>query len=327
MRITVNNALLFALLSLGCSVGLSAPTASEKLALEVARALADACPVAAADSLPARDACAQALAQMALLKDSMRTPFFWGAQRLDAGYDYAAAVKTVFNPLVFRKMYLSTFMFPGGATVIQAGAGLVIARIPVKFRGAMDSGSYPYPFWHSLRKWTSYSCTQNLLLYVQDGKVIGGLRAADEPEACTPDNRAWTWDGRWTWDGGAGKEEPRNTLYSFLFSANNPHVAKLEQAYRDLELRLRSQNCLTCHSPDNAYEMNPLELLSYPNQALSGRHGLVSQLEANLMPPPEGDAGRGLQSEQARQELLALSKTFARAGDEALAFEDALVAP
>ncbi|UBF24701.1 hypothetical protein K9N68_23950 [Kovacikia minuta CCNUW1] len=71
-----------------------------------------------------------------------------------------------------------------------------------------------------------------------------------------------------------------------------------------------------CHSPHNANEMNPLVLLNYPNQALTLRHETVRQIKENLMPPPNG-----IPNPAERQKVIKLAEAFAKAGDQALAFE------
>jgi len=90
----------------------------------------------------------------------------------------------------------------------------------------------------------------------------------------------------------------------------------------------RRADCTTCHDPSNKSAANPLELFNYPNQALTGRHGIVSRIERNDMPPSTG-AGfpAGITDEVYRQELLAKARTFAKTGDLALAFEGESVAP
>ncbi|MEH2241083.1 hypothetical protein [Nostoc sp.] len=101
-------------------------------------------------------------------------------------------------------------------------------------------------------------------------------------------------------------------LYTRLFSPSNPHVAKVDAAYRAFEAKLRQNACVVCHSPDNASKQNPLLILSYPNQALSLRHETVRQIKEKRMPPPAG-----IFHDQERQQLIEL----AQAGDQALAYK------
>ncbi len=66
---------------------------------------------------------------------------------------------------------------------------------------------------------------------------------------------------------------------------------------------------------------NPLAMLSYPNQALSARHEIVSELEKNAMPPATGESEAGIADDTYRENLRSLAAAFAEVGDLALAFE------
>jgi hypothetical protein len=296
-----------------CAQKLPAEGQSEEaLAGALGKQIVDACPLADPSDAAARDRCADALTRLELLKSVMSDPFFWGAQAAGAGYDFAKSNKTDFNPLVWRRMYLSTLMFSGEVRVERAGTRVVI-HLPNRFRNALDAGAYPYPFWHSKDKWDSYQRSTELLVFLEGGKLIGALRSAEKAsDRALVDHQ---WDGRWRWTDDKG-DEPYVSLYSYLFSKDNPHTAKVEAAYRALESEMRGESCTACHSPDNTMKMNPLELFAFPNQALSGRHRIVAQLEANQMPPVEG-----VPDQEERATLLRLARAFAAAGDEALAFE------
>jgi hypothetical protein len=62
--------------------------------------------------------------------------------------------------------------------------------------------------------------------------------------------------------------------------------------------------------------MNPLRLLTFPNQSLTMRHNIVAQLQQNLMP-----LDTGIPDDGERQKLLALAQQFAAIGDQALGYE------
>ena len=96
------------------------------------------------------------------------------------------ANRTDFNPRIWRRLYLATFMFPGGHAVEIAGETAVI-RIPVVFRTDLDPGNFPYPFWHSAAKWQSYQTATDLLFFLRGGQAdrcpaIGGA-GSDPPAA------------------------------------------------------------------------------------------------------------------------------------------------
>lgn len=302
----------------GCS---SDPVSAsdETFADSLAKELIAACPMSGTADTSARAACADNLTKLDTLRDAMNEPFFWGGQKAGTGYDYGKSQKTDFNPLAWRRMYLSTFMFPGEYSV-EKSEDLTILRLGHQFRNELDIGDYPYPFWHAQEKWTSYQKSTELLFFIKNGKILGALRSeTQDPMRPSVDH---TWDGNWQWMNPGGEIEPYVTLYSFLFSPNNPHVSKLDDAYRALEEEMRAHQCQTCHSPDNAGKMNPLELFNYPNQALTARHDLVKELVENSMPPANTlEIPVGIADMAQRDKLKTMAETFAKAADDALAYE------
>jgi hypothetical protein len=199
-----------------------------------------------------------------------------------------------------------------------------VLRVASRFRQGLDPGDYPYPFWHSADKWRSYESTRELLFFIEDGAVSAVLRSEEQdPERPHVERN---WDGRWSWQSPRGPE-PRNALYQTLFSAGNPSVEPLEAAYRAFEEVQRPSACVACHDPSNRGKVSPLELFSYPNQALTGRHDIVRELSANAMPPATATAPAGITEAARRQVLLDLARRFAELGDAALAFEGEPVHP
>src|SRR5215468_12075057 len=107
------------------------------LAVSIAKGLVEACPAnhSPADEA-ARNDCADKLTNFATLRDAMREPFIWGGQQ--AGKGYAMDTKTnKFNARVWRRMYLSTFMFSSDYSIEQVDDTTVL-HIPIRFRGAMS---------------------------------------------------------------------------------------------------------------------------------------------------------------------------------------------
>src|SRR5262245_152404 len=83
----------------------------DELATSIANGLATACPLGNATSdETARNDCAGKLTELAVLRDAMREPFFWGGQAAGAGYRLDKSTNK-FNARVWRRLYLSTFMF------------------------------------------------------------------------------------------------------------------------------------------------------------------------------------------------------------------------
>ncbi len=287
---------------------------------EFAIQLRGACPNAGINDTEARDECSQALVDNDYLRDAFASTVLWGGQ--PAGFTAAEVVSdaslTEFTPRVLKKMYLSTFIFEDDLPEVQTQGEYQVAWVPVRFRAHLPSGDYPYPFWHSEKKWASYQKTTHLMFVFKNGKVIAGVRS-DREDANRPTS-PMTFDGMWTWNNG---QEPRVALFQYMFSPGNPHIAKLESTYRALEEGFRESTCITCHDPTNSSGMKHLELLSYPNQALSGRQDVVKQLTLNVMPPVDSltNPTVGIDDEATRQMLLGLATEFQRAGDQAMAYE------
>ena len=284
-----------------------------ELAQKVGKEIIAACPIVAdSKNLDAYNLCSEKLSHLSILRNTMSTPFLWGAQKQSGNYNIKDSTTTELDPLVWRRIYLATFMFKGEPKVEQVN-NLIVIHLPTQFRNQLDIGNYPYPFWHSSKKWDSYQRTTELLLFMEQDKFKGGLRSAALDQQRPKVEHVW--DGKWVWTDARGRE-PFASLYTSLFSPSNPYVTKVDAAYRAFEVKLRENACLVCHKPDNASKQNPLLILSYPNQALTLRHETVRQIEEKRMPPPSG-----IFDDNERQKLLELAKAFAEAGDKALAYE------
>jgi hypothetical protein len=299
------------------------PASNEELARQIGVGIAAACPMAAPNDEQARMNCAAKLTDFTLLRDTMSEPFLWGGQRPGKGYRLSDSDTTRFNTLVWRRMYLSLFMFTGEVSIEKSGDEFVVIHLPYQFRNQLDPGSYPYPLWHSKGKWDTWQLSPELILVMEKGKLVGALRSDKRPDLEERMKRyvPREWSGQWRWQKD-GQEMPYVTLYSFLFSSQNPHVAKLDTAFRALEAEMRESNCLVCHAPDNHAKTGALEFFNYPNQALYSRHSIVWHLEKNTM-PPKNELGfkLGLEDEAERTRLLELAKAFEKAGDDALGYE------
>jgi hypothetical protein len=290
------------------------------LATEIGKSIIAACPIADPGDGKARDQCADKLTKLDLLRNSMGKAVLWGGQKEVDNYKLKESNTTYFDPLVWRRMYLSTYMFSGEPRIEQKD-DLTVIHLPSQFRDGLDAGSFPYPFWHSQKKWSSYKQSTEVLLMIKNGKIAGALRSSEKDPQRQVLKRKW--DGLWNWKDKEGKQQPEVSLYKYLFAASNPHVEKLDATYRAFEGEMRQHSCLVCHSPSNANDSNPLLILSYPNQALTLRHETVSQIQKNVMPPPSGIAD----AEQ-KQKFFELAKAFAEVGDQAIAYEEAhLTAP
>jgi hypothetical protein len=318
----MKRALLFAVVLAGCTQQHGFQGTDKQLADQLAQQLADACPMGAADDEAARGQCAANLTDLALLRDNMSDPFLWG-QQPDAGIVETADHVTRFAPLVWRRLYLSLYMFPGQHTTVDLGDGRTLLRVQASFRNKLDMGAYPYPFWHKFTKWQQYQLAKEVLFVIRNGKITAGLRCAEGTEDPTKQPEVLhEWGGQWYWTLG-DETYPKAPLYQYLLSSDNPYREQLEDAYRDLEAAMRQHQCFACHQPDNVANQGQLELFSYPNQALSGRHRIVTQLSGNLMPYPDPNRGiaLGISDMTERQKLVDLATKFAQLGDQALQYE------
>jgi hypothetical protein len=299
--------------------GCTSRPGDHELAMSIAKGLVAACP---ADSAPsdelARNDCAGQLTELGVLRDAMREPFIWGGQAAGAGYRLDMSTNK-FNARVWRRMYLSTFMFSSNYSVEQIGDTTVL-HMPVAFRGAMPAGAYPYPFWHSAKKWDSYNYATTVHFIIENGQVTGALRSADQDT--TRAKVAHNWDGLWQWEQD-GVQMPYVSIYDYLLSRANPYAGQLNDSYRALEARMRQNNCQACHAPDNQGNSAQLEFFVYPNQALAGRHDIITQLTRNEMPPKNNALSlpSGIADPTERDALVALARDFETVGDRALAWE------
>ena len=294
----------------------------ERIAVELA---ADA-PMAKRDDVMAYAAASRKLADSKLLQSVSDETILCGLHTEGKPIDPAEHDVTEFDPRVWRGEYLSEFMFTGEHNIERAGSYTVLF-MNCNFRNEMDPGDYPYPFWHSQKKWQSYQLTKKLLLVFEKGKLIAGFRSSDEDP--TRPTVARKFDGNWHWSGKDNTVEPHVSLYANLFSKENPRVAGLETAYRNLESASRQSNCMSCHSPDNASHTKKLLLLNFPNQALAARHSIVKELESDLMPPKDINKGvpGGIADETQKSKMIELARIFSEAADKALEYENGRVLP
>jgi hypothetical protein len=278
---------------------------------QLVAALTEACPIASPADGAAREACGAKLSQLAILRDHMSEPFLWGTQAAPASYDFPDGRTTRFNPLAWRKMYLSLEMFSGDYRVEHVGRRTVL-RASTRFRSALDPGEYPYPFWHSTEKWQSYQLSVETIFLLEGDTIVGALRSAAQDQSRPFTQRAF--DGDWNLGQREEAESRPVVLFQRLFSPSNPWVPTLDRAFRNFEAESRPYHCAGCHRPDNRAHQDQLEMFCYPNQALASRHTIVRAIEDKRMPPD------GLDDEQ-RARLAAAARAFEAAAEAALASE------
>jgi hypothetical protein len=300
----------------------------QAFATQVAKAVIAACPMSDPADAKAREACGEKMVSSEFLTNSLSSPVIWGLQKKAGNFEYVKDNRTTtkLNPMVVRRVYLSLFMFTGDYKIEKLEDRTII-HLPFKYRNKLDVGEYPYPYWHSKAKWEAFQFSPEMLFVVQDSKVMAMIRAVERDRS--REFVSHEWDGKWHWTSKNGQEEPRVTLFEYLFSKSNPHIAELDTTYRAFDAESRKLNCASCHNPSNPSKMAPLGIMEFPNQTLTLRHRIVKVMEANRMPPaavigtgPNAKfVSPGIENEAERQKYLQLARAFEQAGDKALAYE------
>ena len=112
----------------------------------------------------------------------MRDFILWGGRK-DDNQRLEEANLTQFNGDIFRGLYLPLFMFTGKWTgQVDAAADRYIFRAEARFRNTLQAGQYPYPFWHSARKWHDYQNANTVLLWMapRSGSIVVGQFRSEE---------------------------------------------------------------------------------------------------------------------------------------------------
>jgi hypothetical protein len=301
------------LMLLSCASQPEAPAGPDAQLRTLAVDIAAACPASAAKGAGGRDACSQKLGRLGPLQSAIvaNKGILWGGMAKDGDFEPKDSKLTRLDGLVWSKLYLSLFSFPGTYTIETQPNGDKVLLMDVALRDLAPE-EFPYPFWHSADKWRAYHQARKVGLVFRNGTLIAGVRAALDTTIPVQDIK---WDGKWQWEEN-GHTVPRASLYEYTLSKGNPERAALEDAYSNFESAARPYNCTSCHNPANPRGINPLIFFTHPAQALAGRHDIVEQLELNKMPPP-----KGITDEAARAKLIDLAKRFADEGDKALAYE------
>jgi hypothetical protein len=141
----------------------------EGLAAGMARNLATACPRAATNDVAAHVACSKAMRAMSDLP--LLAEVAWGGDQ--PNLRVAKKHLTNFGGEIFRALYLSLFWFDGTWSVSHDERDDVdIIHVGAFFRNKLPPDEFPYPFWHSADKWSSYEQANELKFYVDLAGVV-----------------------------------------------------------------------------------------------------------------------------------------------------------
>jgi hypothetical protein len=257
-----------------------------QLALE----LSAVCPLAHPADQKAFDDCRQVLLQNSTLRRTVNTILLWGRPHPKPGETLKDTTLTQFAPEVWTGLYAPLFMFDGTWRLrYDEGERLYQTRLGVLFRNALDPGQYPYPFWHSAKKWNDYQNANTLVLWIapDSGRIVVGQFTNDGQEhqgLKSEPVRPPLFEGQWMWTDAFGNTQPASTLFQGLYSNDNPHLRELEPAYRELANAMRRGHCNDCHVPDNPNRMSRLVLLQTPAHAASEIKRLMRSVRDNEMP-------------------------------------------
>ncbi len=268
-------------------------TQVEQLAVSLAAELSRLCPPAPPGDQAAFDRCRQGLFKDSLLKRSLASHVLWGRPHKDPGARLKDTTLTQFAPDVLSGMYLSLFMFNGGHTLeYRPEEKLYRVTLDTAFRNRLAPGQFPYPFWHDQAKWSAYQSANSILLWIdpKTEKVKVGQftdRGPTSPIVASEPVPQPKFDGKWLWTDADGRLQPQVTLFDGLFGRDNPHLGKLDAAYRDFALKMRDAQCLDCHVPNNPDKMNKLVLLQSPAHAAGEIKRLMEAVRKDRMPRDE----------------------------------------
>jgi hypothetical protein len=281
---------------LACGVGAQSTGGSqariEAGVEELATELKAICPLADPGDQVAFDDCRGALFHDSLLRRRLSTILLWGRPNPKPGEALKDTTLTQLAPEVWTGLYAPLFMLDGTWTVeYHEGERLYRTRLGARFRNALAPGQYPYPFWHSARKWDDYQNADTLVFWINPGSgsiVVGQFtnEGRENARMNLPVTRP-PFDGRWMWTDPDGTMQPQPALFQGLFAADNPYLAQLEPCYRDLANAMRKGHCNDCHVPDNPKRMNRLVLLQTPANAASEIKRLMNAVRKNDMPVDE----------------------------------------
>ena len=262
----------------------------EETVRQLALELSTVCPLADPNDQNALNTCRDTLFHGSLLRQNVSTTLLWGRPHPKHGASLKDTTLTQLAPEAWIGLYAPLFMFDGSWHLdYDEGERLYRVRFGALFRNGLDPGQYPYPFWHDARKWNDYQSANTLILWIapQSSRIVVGQFMNDSQNAqnlrSAPVARP-PFDGQWMWTDAAGIDQPAPTLFRGLFSRDNPYVAALEPAYRELADAMRTGHCNACHVPDNPRRMSRLVLLQTPVHAASEIKRIMRSVRDNEMP-------------------------------------------
>ena len=317
----------------GSSLAQSAPRSEdvrrvERLVATIAQEATSLCPLSDPGDQEALDRCRSTMFRDSYLKRSLGRIVLWGRPHPMPGGRLKDTTLTQFNPEVLAGLYLPMFMFNGRYHVeYDATEARYRARLECVFRNNLQPGQYPYPFWHDAKKWSDYQRANGITFWIDPytSKIVIGQFSRQEgadPRLNTAARIPPAFDGKWMWIDDNGEPQPKPTLFVGLFRPDNPHLEKLERAYKDLALAMRNGTCNDCHVPENPDKMKRLVLLQTPAHAAGEIRRVMAAVRSDRMPLDDTGIERELDA-ATKTLLLTFGATFESTVDAAYAWERA----
>ena len=303
-----------------------------RLAAGIAGELNAACPIADPNDVAAMERCRGQMLTTSLLRQSLSDFTLWGRQNDDPQKSLADTHLTQFAPDVLTGMYMPLFMFNGRQTVsYNEVEKMYRVELGVAFRNRLAPGQYPYPFWHVEAKWNTYQGANAMLLWIDPASMK--VRTAQFTTRGTTDPKAKivavpvpAFDGKWMWTDADGKAQPKVTLFDGIFKPENPHLSLLDAAYKELALSLREGQCMSCHSPNNAFKSKKLVLLQTPAHAAAEIKRVMDSVRRDRMPLDDTTGLETSLDKDVKEQLILRASAFEALIDAARSWEKEAVA-
>jgi hypothetical protein len=270
------------------------------LASALAKEWSESCPMAGPADRAALERCRAALYRSSsALRRSLPDYVLWGRIN-DPQLALRDSTLTQFGRDVFTFAYAPLFMFSGKHEIMfDKREKLYRVEFVVAFRNRLLPGEFPYPFWHDEKKWSTYQGANRMTLWVGYDDQAGTERikamqfsmlGQNHPGVPAPiplpvfDKET---HGKWMWTDAEGRTQPQVTLFDGLYQAANPHLSRLDAAYRAVAVELRNGDCMSCHVPNNPDKMKRLVLLQTPAHAASEIGRVIKAVREDRMPLDE----------------------------------------
>lgn len=301
---------------------------SKDVASQLVKELASICPMEDPSDLAKFNECRQGITNSIVVAENMDDRILWGGKK--ANKTLSETVLTEMAAPVWQGMYLPLMMFTGHSEIeFDEKENRVLLRAEARFRSQLMPGNYPYPFWHSDGKWKAYQGANEVVFFISPEKakvteVIRSPRGRKNPTLDIKFVGALTEfkEDEWMWKDDKGQLQPKVTLFDGLYNSKNPHLASIESTYRSLALKMRDNNCMACHVPNNPEDAQTLLLLQTPVHAAGEIDDIIRTVRAGVMPMKFIGGKEGITDPKEKRLFLERAEAFKLALDNAEEWEE-----